>query len=184
MTLDFIFSIYNLVESIWLILPAYAANGLVPLIRGKHPVDGGRKFYDGMPILGKGKTWEGLIFGIFIGSLIGLIENVAFPYLPWEISPVPLNIAPMSILLGFLLGAGAMIGDMIGSFIKRRLKLRRGQAAPLLDQEDFLIGAIIFASFIIEIKVEWVILLLIITPLIHLVSNTIAYIIRVKNEPY
>jgi CDP-2,3-bis-(O-geranylgeranyl)-sn-glycerol synthase len=184
MEFNMIFSIYTLVESIWIILPAYAANGLVPLIKGKKPIDGGRKLYDGMPVFGKGKTWEGLVFGCFIGSLIGLVEEFAFPYLPWEISPIPLNIVPMSLIMGFFLGLGAMLGDMGGSFIKRRLKLKRGQAAPLLDQDDFVVGALVFASFLTQIKIEWVVLLLIITPLFHLIANVVAYMAKIKNEPY
>lgn len=183
-----VFTLFNLVEVIWLIIPAFAVNGLIPLVglRGKgknHPIDGGRKFR-GKPLFGHGKTWEGLVFGCFIGVLIASIEMAAFPYLPFGVSPVPLTIVPMSPLLGLLLGIGTVIGDMIGSFIKRRIGLPRGSIAPLLDQEDFLLGSLLFASFLVAIKIDWVILLIIITPIIHLVASVIGFKMRVKKEPW
>ena len=176
--------VYVLVEAIWLILPAYAANGLIPIFRGKHPIDFNKKFFDRQPILGKGKSWEGLVFACIIGIVIALIQAFAYPFLPWDLSPIQLTIVPMTATLGFLLGFGAVIGDMVGSFIKRRLKLQRGRPAPLLDQEDFLLGALLFASFIIAIKIEWVIILLILTPIIHFVASFVGYKIRLKREPY
>lgn len=178
-----VFSIYALVEAIWLILPAYAANGLMPLARGKRPIDGGRT-WGGKPILGKGKTWEGLLFGAFIGLLIGTVEMLAFPYLPWDVSPVALVIAPMGPLLGLLLGLGAGVGDLAGSFIKRRANIRRGGPAPLLDQEDFIFGSLIFASALVSVQLSWWLLLLILTPVLHVISCVIGYLVGVKKEPW
>ncbi len=183
-----VFDIYTLVEALYLILPAYAANGLVPAfvkLRGRsHPIDANKNFVDGRPLFGTGKTWEGLIFGTLIGGIIGLAEQLAYPYLPWGISPIALNIVPMSFLLGFILGLGAMLGDLIGAFFKRRVGLKRGQPAPILDQEDFLIFAVVFASFVVPIKIGWFILLLIITPLIHWLACFIGWLIKVKMEPW
>ena len=181
-----IFSICVLVEAIWLILPAYAANGLAALAGKKknlHPVDGGRSFL-GKRLFGDGKSWEGLVLGTLVGVLIALVELLAFPYLPWELSPVPLVIVPMSLYLGFLLGFGSMAGDLAGSFIKRRFGIGRGRPAPLLDQEDFLLGALLFASLAITIKIEWAILLLVVTPLIHWFANYIGYLLHIKRTPW
>ncbi len=179
-----IFNIYILVEATWLILPAYAANGLVPLFRGKKRLDFGRNFIDGRPILGPGKSIEGLIYGALIGTLIGIVEMLAFPYLPWELSEVALVLAPMGPALGFMLGLGAMAGDSAGSFIKRRLKLERGQKAPVMDQLDFLVGAMLFASIITIVRIEWFILMAVLTPIFHITACVIAYKIKVKKEPW
>lgn len=178
-----VFDIYVLIEAIYLIIPAYAANGLVPIIKGKHPIDFGKKLF-GKPVLGPGKTWEGLIFGCIIGTIIATIMMFAHPFLPWDASPVALNIVPMTPLLGFLMGLGAMVFDSIGSFIKRRFGLKRGQAAPLLDQEDFLVGALVFASLLVSVQLGWWIWLLIITPIIHWIASMIGYLIKIKKEPY
>ncbi len=179
-----IFNIYVLVEAVWLILPAYAANGLVPLFKGRRRLDLGRNFLDGRPILGPGKTVEGLFFGTVIGILIAIIEMSAFPYLPWELSDRPLALVMMTPLLGFMLGFGSMAGDSAGSFIKRRLNLKRGQKAPLLDQLDFLFGAFLFASLVVNLKIEWVILMAVLTPVFHWLACVIAYALKVKKEPW
>jgi len=176
--------IFTFIEALWFILPAYAANGLVPLLKGKHAIDSGIKLRDGMPLFGKGKTWEGFIGGCIIGALIGMVEMVAYPYLPFNLSPVPLTIVPMSPILGFILGFGSMFGDLISSFVKRRLKIKRGSPAPLLDQLDFVIGALFFSSLLVSIKIEWVVILLVITPVLHLIANGVAYLIKVKNVPW
>jgi len=181
-----VFDIYTLVEAIWLILPAYAANGLTPLIglcKNLHPIDGGRKLW-GQPLFGEGKTWEGLIFGTLIGGLIGMVEMLAYPYLPFGISPEPLNIVPMSLLLGLVLGLGAMLGDLGGSFIKRRLRIARGRPAPILDQEDFLVGALLFSLLLVSLEWDWVVLLAVITPVIHVTANILGYLLKVKKQPW
>jgi len=181
-----VFDIYTLVEAIWLILPAYAANGLTPIIglrKGLHPIDGGRKLR-GQLLFGPGKTWEGLIFGTLMGGLIGLVEMLAYPYLPFSISPVPLNIVPMSAVLGLLLGLGAMFGDLGGSFIKRRLNIPRGRPAPILDQEDFLAGALAFSLLMVSIQASWVILLVFVTFVVHIVANMIGYMLKIKKQPW
>lgn len=180
-----IFNIYIFVEALWLVIPAYGANGLVPIIKGKRPIDSGKRLKDGQRLFGPGKTWEGLIFGCIIGAILGTIQMLAFPYLPWEAAgPVVLTIAPMGPVLGFLLGFGAMLGDLAGSFIKRRFRIARGKPAPLLDQEDFLVGALLFACLLISIKIHWVIMLAVITPVFHWVANGVAYLIKVKDRPY
>lgn len=181
--MDMVFDIYTLVEAIWLVIPAYAANGLMPLARGRRPVDGGRT-WRGKPLLGKGKTWEGLVFGAIVGAIIGTVEMLAFPYLPWSISTEPLLIVPMGPLLGLLLGLGAGIGDLAGSFIKRRVRIRRGGPAPLLDQEDFVVGSLLFASLLVSVQLGWWILLLVLTPLFHLAACIIGYLLKVKKEPW
>lgn len=174
---------YTIVEALWLILPAYAVNGLMPLAKGKRPIDFNRKFR-GNPIFGAGKTWEGLVVGLIVGVIIAFVELTAYPYLPWYLALRPLEIVPMTTSLGFLLGMGAVIGDMAGAFIKRRLGMPRGSPAPVLDQDDFVLGALAFASFLIAIQLEWVVVLVVITPLFHLIANRIAYWTRVKKEPY
>ena len=86
--------------------------------------------------------------------------------------------------MGIVLGLGALVGDTAGSFIKRRNGIKRGSSAPLLDQDDFLVGALLFASLIIVVKIEWWILLLVITPVIHYIACLIGYAFKVKKTPY
>lgn len=175
--------IYTFVEAVWIMWPAYGANGLCVLARGRRPVDGNRIFR-GRPLLGQGKTWEGFLLGILVAGLIGTFQMLVYPYLPWDVSPVALDIVPMSPLAGLLMGMGAMTGDMGGSFIKRRLGMERGKSAPVLDQLDFIAGSLVFLSLITAIKWEWTVILFVITPVIHLGANGIAYLLKLKKVPY
>ncbi|MCD6591114.1 MAG: CDP-2,3-bis-(O-geranylgeranyl)-sn-glycerol synthase [Candidatus Aenigmarchaeota archaeon] len=175
--------IYTFIEAVWLMWPAYGANGLCVLARGKRPIDFGWKLR-GKPILGPGKTWEGFALGVLIAVLVASFQMFAFEFLPWDLSPVHLDIVPMSPFLGFVIGLGAMVGDLGGSFVKRRLGIPRGKPAPLLDQLDFIIGMFVFLAFVTPIKWEWVVILLILTPAVHLAANGIAYLVKLKSVPY
>jgi CDP-2,3-bis-(O-geranylgeranyl)-sn-glycerol synthase len=169
-----------LLQALWFILPAYAANAFPPLIRGKRPLDFGKKFHKHR-ILGDGKTFEGTIGGILFGFFIGLIQIYVQGFIPAEWK---LNLIEMSMPLVLLLSTGAIFGDIIGSFAKRRLDIERGEHAPLLDQLDFLVLAILSAGFILSIKSEIIIVLLIITPPIHWITNVIGYLARIKKTPW
>ncbi|MBI2676214.1 MAG: CDP-2,3-bis-(O-geranylgeranyl)-sn-glycerol synthase [Candidatus Aenigmarchaeota archaeon] len=169
-------TVLSLLNAIWLILPAYAANGLAIFSNGRRPIDGGRSFM-GKPALGEGKTWEGLVLGIAAAIIAGVLQQQLQPYLPRDI-------IMMTPALALALGAGAMAGDLAGSFIKRRLNIARGSPAPLLDQLDFLVVSVVFASFFIPIYLEWLIVLFVITPLIHLSSNFFAFKLGLKKQPY
>lgn len=171
----------KLVSAILYILPAYVANGspvvVVRLIGKATPMDLGAKAWDGRRILGDGKTFEGFFSGIALGSIVGLIL-IALG------NPASYR----SILEPLILSLGAMLGDILGSFIKRRLGLKRGQPAPGMDQLGFVVCALII-SFAIYGLPDWfdsltVIILLLVTACLHLGTNYLAYLLGLKSEPY
>jgi CDP-2,3-bis-(O-geranylgeranyl)-sn-glycerol synthase len=181
-----VFTVYNFVEALWLVLPAFAANGLTPLVgmkSGLHPVDLGKRFGKER-LLGPGKSWEGLVFGTLAGLMVALVQMAAYPYLPWGLSEIPLTIVPMGPLLGIALGLGAMLGDIGGSFIKRRLGRPRGSPVPLLDQLDFLAGAFVFAALLVPIKIEWILVMGVVTPVLHLFANVVGFRMGIKKTPW
>lgn len=160
------------VQAFIYIFPAYIANSSAALIGGKKPLDFGKKLKDGRRILGNGKTFRGAIVGLFLGSLTGIIIG----YL--------LNDITFYLTLGILLSTGAVVGDIVASFFKRRLGWKRGKFIPLLDQWDFLIGAIIFGLVVFYPSIETFLFLLIITPPIHLFVNSIGYLLKLKSVPW
>jgi len=85
---------------------------------------------------------------------------------------------------GLCLGTGALVGDIVGSFIKRRLKIERGRPAPLLDQLDFVIGALIFASLVVVVPLNLTILIIVLSIFLHLGANVIAYLLGMKKVWY
>ena len=180
--------------AIYFMLPAYLANASALTFGGGTPLDMGRSMNDGRRILGDGVTWKGTIIGILMG--IGLLQGAITGNMVQDLlivgDPGIANMVQGTIttnmiqgtLLGLALGSGAIIGDACGSFIKRRFKVERGRPVPLMDQLDFVIGALIFASMIVVIPLNLIILIIIITIFLHLGANIIAYLLGMKNVWY
>ena len=149
-------------------LPAYIANAsatLSKLVGKTHPIDSGLT-YNGRRILGDGKTWEGLLIGFLAGILTGIPLFRFLSLGPWW--------EPIIITLG------ALLGDMIGSFIKRQCDLERGAEATLIDQLDF-----VFGVFLLDPpSPDYGIVILAITPILHKIANVLAHRMGVKNVPW
>jgi CDP-2,3-bis-(O-geranylgeranyl)-sn-glycerol synthase len=152
------------ISALYFIFPAYCANATPVILGGGLPIDGGKKLRDGRPIFGPQKTLRGLVSGLAVGILVGFVQK--------------------KVLLGFALSLGALIGDLIESFIKRRLNLAPGTSFPVADQIDFVIGALLFSLFVAPPPLHIALVALIITPPIHLTTNFVAYIVGLKKEPW
>src|SRR5579875_109087 len=176
-----------ILNTIYYLLPAMVANGAPVLIRRGHPIDHGLNLHDGKRIFGDGKTIEGFLFGVFGGTLISFGEYT-------------FNSTLSQLLIGILLSVGALVGDLVGAFIKRRLGLPRGYPAPLLDQLDFVLGAYfvsgvfnyvaqhdfpVFGDLVSPtIQLQIVLTSLYIIPLLHLATNIGAYFLHLKQTPW
>jgi len=160
-----------IVNAIIFILPAYCANATPVIAGGGFPIDFGRKFVDGKPIFGKNKTFRGFFVGLFIGTSVGLLESAIFNY---------------SIFFGLLLSSGALFGDLAGAFVKRRLGISPGKLLPIVDQVDFVAGALVFSLLLSSPALSWglALTILLITPPIHLVTNFAAYTLGLKRNPW
>ena len=176
------------VTTLYFILPAYFSNGAGLLFGGGLPVDFGKSDKNGVRWIGDGVTWRGLIGGTIIGIITGIIQgffgaDIVSNFGQYIITPIVTNI-PEGILIGFLLGFGALLGDALGSFLKRRLGIGRGKPAPILDQLDFLIVALILVSFVVKLDWFFIALAIILTLIIHLLANTGAYLLGLKDVWY
>ncbi|MGD0159974.1 MAG: CDP-2,3-bis-(O-geranylgeranyl)-sn-glycerol synthase [Candidatus Bathyarchaeia archaeon] len=160
-----------IVKAIIFILPAYCANATPVIAGGGLPMDLGRKFIDGKPIFGKNKTFRGFFVGLIVGTCVGLGESTIFKY--------PLT-------FGLLLSLGALFGDLAGAFLKRRLGIAPGNLLPIVDQIDFVVGALIFSLLLSSSLLTWELALtvLLITPPIHLLTNFTAYKLGLKRNPW
>lgn len=158
-------------------LPLYVANASAVVSGGKTPLDFNRTYSDGKPWFGNGKTWKGTFIGIGSGTLMGVSAHIFFPEFTIQLSE-------NYVLYAFLLSAGAIVGDIAGSFIKRRMNMKRGQPAHVLDQLDFVVGGILF-SFLIS-KPDWsgLILLIMVTPFMHMAFNRLAFSLGLKKVPW
>ena len=145
--------------------PSYVANAAPLLFGGGPTLDGGRTLRDGQPIFGSHKTIRGVIAGILAGTFIGAVESLVDPRL---------------LLAGFMIGLGAVLGDLLGAFIKRRLRVEPGRAFPFLDQLDFVFGGLLVGYSFFPIGAFSALLVVIVTPPIHLATNYGAYLLGIK----
>lgn len=174
----------ELIGALWLLIPAWAANGWPPLAGGRRLIDGGRLWRDGRPIFGSGKTVEGFALGLGAGTLYGLIESYLYPsfnsYAGMWGAALPL----MTPLVGFMIALGAMVGDLCGSFIKRRLGMPPGSSAPVLDQLNFVVGAVIFAAALTRITVPMAAIMLVLTLFVHRAVCAAGWALKFKKVPW
>lgn len=168
-----------IIIAIWLMLPAYVPNSAAVLTGGGTPIDFGHKAWDGKRILGDGKTFRGLAGGATAGILVGIIQYFVEPFLGIG---VHYHIAPIQLaVVLFSMSFGALLGDIVKSFFKRRIGVERGGPLPIADQLDFVAGAwaltYLFAQdWFTQNFTFWIIVaVLILTPGIHLLVNIIGY---------
>ncbi len=187
-----------IIQAFWLVIPIYIANASAVIMGGGTPIDFNKKYKDGKRILGDGKTWRGLLSGTFIGMTAGFGLSIAASYLnSSEFSYLQVNTFegyPLMIPILLALCGGALLGDIIESFFKRRIGKDRGEDWYVFDQLDFIIGALGFSYlmslvlvslgvsssnwFIQTITVWHILFLLVITPFIHITANFINRRIR------
>ncbi len=176
--------IFSGLAALWIMIPAYVPNSAAAVLGGGAPIDFGKTFRDGRRIFGDGKTYRGFFGGILCGILVGLVQI-------WVSSSFGLTGLPQHTLLSVtLLATGALSGDLIKSFLKRRLGKGRGESWFLADQYDLVVGAFVllllfnpgwlFENITLPIAIGVIIL----TPLLHRIVNIIGYYIGVKEVPW
>ncbi len=172
------------IKALWFIFPMYAANSFPALSGGKIPIDKGIKLSDGQRLLGDGKTVEGFLFGMFAGMFVGTVEVFLFPMVNKFSMKFGVYMPAINFTIMFLLVLGALLGDMGGSFIKRRLRMKRGADAPILDQLDFVFGSLLFVFMFTQITIWMFLIIILITPVIHRLANIVAYFAKIKKVPW
>lgn len=161
-------------------LPAGIAN-MVPVLVCKlpllkqwnTPIDFGRTF-GGVPIFGPHKTWRGLVFGTLAGAATGFLlphDFIAQYYPQW------------SVLVAGSIGFGALAGDAIKSFFKRRVGITSGATWFPFDQIDYIIGGLLCtlpfgaptAALATIVAVSYFCL--------HIISTHVGYRLGLKSSP-
>jgi len=168
-------------RAIYLMLPAYMANmSAVVTGKGGKPIDKGKE-WRGKLIFGRGKTWRGLVGGSIAGWIVGIIMVAIHS---------PFGELPQALLPPFMLSFGALLGDLGGSFIKRRIGIERGKPAPILDQLDFVAGSLVLTLLVCHdwfteaVTVDLLAAILILTPILHFLANYSAYKLKLKDVPW
>lgn len=164
---------------LFFVLPAYVANAVPVLLGGGAPMDAGRNFADGRRVFGDGKTVRGFFAGVFGGVVAGgaLSAYVLLPFFADQRA----QFAALA-----LMGIGTMVGDALGSFLKRRLGVEPGKPF-ILDQLMFLVVALAFAYPFVSAQVYdplALLFLFIATYVLHVGSNWMANRLGWKKVPW
>ena len=163
----------SIIASLYFILPAYFANSCPVIARSlKLPLE--------IPIsqkhLGAHKTYRGIYSG-YLGALLVLFIQAKTALPEYSL----LNYSEINIYLyAFLFGFAAIFGDMTKSFFKRKVGIKPGGMWFPFDQLDFIIMVLIFLSPFYTLPWQNILILLILTPPLHFVTNLTAYFIGMK----
>jgi CDP-2,3-bis-(O-geranylgeranyl)-sn-glycerol synthase len=160
-------SLQDWLWALYIILPVYCTNGAPVIFGGGRPIDSGRFLSDGQRVFGDHKTIRGFVSGLLAGLTVGAFESILF-------HP---NLMSVAILASF----GALLGDLAGAFLKRRLKISPGGSLPVLDQLDFVLGAMLFVSPFVSLSLGTAAILLLVTPPIHILTNLVAHALGLKS---
>lgn len=171
-------------QCFYLMLPAYFANMAPVIMKDLHlfewlakPLDMDRKI-NHKPILGSHKTFRGLIFGVVFAVVISFIQSDLRVYpLFSELSVINYS---SWLAIGVLMGLGAIIGDSIKSFFKRRVNINPGKRFIPWDQVDYSIGALIFLLPVAVLSWEYYLISILLSFVLHIAANHIAYLLGLR----
>ena len=155
----------------YLVMLILVANGSPILIRNilgdiaSCPLDAGKIWRDHQPILGSSKTWRGLFSSVFFTIVVAVSLGYDFVF-------------------GMLVAVLAMTGDLLSSFIKRRLKMEPSRMAPFLDQlPESLFPALYMMQVMLLTWMDIVIIVVAFIVLEYFLSQ-ILYRLGIRKRPY
>ncbi|PTB91926.1 CDP-archaeol synthase [Marinobacter sp. B9-2] len=133
--------------------------------RWSAPVDGGRLWRDGRPVLGNSKTWRGVVSGALACALFALMTGLGFVF-------------------GFLFGLLGLAGDMLSSFIKRRLGLASSARALGLDQIPEALLPMLLAMWWLPVSLWVVLLVVVLFTLSNIYGSPLLYRLGIRRQPH
>jgi CDP-2,3-bis-(O-geranylgeranyl)-sn-glycerol synthase len=131
----------SLLQVLYLMIPAYVANMAPPLLAKYSPWNAPMDFglsLDGVRVFGDHKTWAGFVVGVLAALIVG--TAMFHIYWPFEFSGIGWSL---------LVAIGALTGDSVKSFFKRRVGVSPGSLWIPFDQIDYTVGALALGSIIL-----------------------------------
>jgi hypothetical protein len=129
------------------------------------PLDGGTLFVDGRPVLGPTKTIRGIITSVLATSICASLMDLG-----WEI--------------GALIAAFAMAGDLLSSFVKRRLRLASSSMAIGLDHIPESLFPLLAGRLLLPLSIFDVVVGVTIFVAGGLVLSPILFRLNLRDEPH
>ncbi|MEM4268372.1 MAG: CDP-archaeol synthase [Candidatus Woesearchaeota archaeon] len=180
----------TLLIALYYTAPGLIAN-MIPVFTKKinfldTPVDFG-KSWKGARIFGDHKTYKGFFFGIISAIFLVYVQKLLYTF-DWLNRISFVDYGSFSYLevvwLGFLFGFGALFGDLIKSYFKRRAGIAPGKSFAPWDQLDYVLGIIVFVSLYKPVTLVMAFMLVIVAPMLHLITTIIGYNLGLKEEKW
>jgi hypothetical protein len=163
----------QLLELVYLLLPAYVANMAASLAKSwpgwNRPIS--RRW------LGDHKTIVGVLLGVAAGVLTSSLQARVW-WFPHRLEPSSWVVA------GCAQSIGAMSGDTVKSFLKRRIELLLDCPAFPADQLDFILGAMVLGRPWLPMRLLEVALILAFTFIAHILVNHIAFGLQIRDAKW
>jgi hypothetical protein len=159
---------FAILQSLVLLLLANGAPVVAKKVFGRRfarPLDAGLKLPDGRPVFGPSKTWRGLVVAV-------LAAAAGAPLL---------GLAPK---LGAFVALGAMAGDLLSSFVKRRLALRPSSRAVGLDQVPESLIPLLVCRTALALTAADIALAVAIFFIGEILLSRLLYRVHLRDEPY
>jgi len=146
------------------------------------PIDAGVKLR-GRPLFGPNKTWRGVI-AVALGTAGGVGLQMLLHRADVARGAELLNyIDPWVLVLGFAIGAGAMLAELPNSMLKRQLGVAPGAAGKkisgaflyVLDQIDMLVGVWVVLGLSVGITISRVLWSLLFLFIAHQLLTVVGY---------
>jgi CDP-2,3-bis-(O-geranylgeranyl)-sn-glycerol synthase len=175
-----------IIQLLFLMLPAYLAN-MAPVFAQRwkilefmnFPVDMGKKWM-GKRLLGDHKTFRGFFVAVCVGLLIAYFQYIIYAHEFFE--DLALVNYSYWYLIGFLLGFGALFGDAVKSFFKRRFDVKPGEKFIPWDQIDYSVGALVFISFLVVLSWQQYLIAIVLSLILHILANMIGYYLKIRKS--
>lgn len=133
--------------------------------RGAWPIDGGRRFRDGRPLLGRSKTWRGLAGALVATALVA-----------WGLGS--------GAWLGAVVALAAHLGDMASSFTKRRLAIASSGRALGIDQIPESLLPALATAWPLGLGVAEVLLVILLFFVGELALSRLLFRLGIRDEPH
>lgn len=133
--------------------------------RWSAPVDGGRLWSDGRPLFGESKTWRGVVSGALSCALFAWVTGQGFVF-------------------GFLFGLLGLAGDILSSFIKRRLGMASSARAVGLDQIPEALLPMLLAMWWLPVSLWVVLVVVVLFTLSNIFGSPLLYRLGIRRQPH
>jgi len=130
-----------------------------------HPLDGDLSLSDGRPLFGRSKTIRGVLLAILVTTAgADLIE------LGWRV--------------GLLVGSFAMAGDLVSSFIKRRLDMPSSSQASVLDQLPESLLPLLACGILLPVTPADIVVCVVLFFIGEVLLSRVLYVLHLRDRPY